>query len=189
MSLPMAGSRQLVEQMLRLFEIGGVEALGKASRRRGERSSRASPRRHCSRHSRAGPVAERNSKPRVLLLSGDRESGAGNRVLGLDRIGIWQPTGELAAQSMNFCTPAPSHRRSPLLPMLRQSGEAFPLFFRPGASASASRVRKNGVFPQEPVASHAATPSRIRAIPVVASPLWASAQPWSVRLGAANQAK
>ena len=39
------------------------------------------------------------------MLAGDREGGA-ERVLGPHRIGVRQPNGELAAQSMKFCVPA-----------------------------------------------------------------------------------
>jgi hypothetical protein len=43
------------------------------------------------------------------VLAGDRQGGA-ERVLGLGWIRIWQPSGKLAAQSVNFCVPAPRGR-------------------------------------------------------------------------------
>jgi len=61
------------------------------------------------------------------LLAGDREGGA-ERVLGLGWIGVWQAAGELAAQSMNFCVPAPHAGEGRLCQCVLQDGKAF-LYF------------------------------------------------------------
>ena len=61
------------------------------------------------------------------LLAGDREGGA-ERLLDLRRIGIWQPAGELAAQAMNFCIPAPLAGDGRLCLCVVQGGMAF-LYF------------------------------------------------------------
>jgi len=108
------------------------------------------------------------------LLAGDREGGA-ERVLGLRRIGVRQATGEVAAQAMNFRVPTHARDRR-CCQCVIQGSKGF-LYLSGSASASASRVRFNGMVKRAPVASAAAKPSRMRAIPIVASPLWASAQP------------
>ena len=61
------------------------------------------------------------------LLAGDRQGGA-ERVLSLCRIGISQPTGELAAQAMNFCVPAPLAADGRFCQCVVQGGKAF-LYF------------------------------------------------------------
>jgi hypothetical protein len=58
------------------------------------------------------------------LLAGDREGGA-ERILGLRRIGIWQASGELAAEAMNFCVPAPHAGDGRSCPCIVQGGKAF----------------------------------------------------------------
>src|SRR5208282_3242553 len=54
--------------------------------------------------------------------------------------------------------------------MLRPGWQGLPLFFPASPSASASKVRNSGVATRAPVASNAAKPLRMWAIPVVASP-------------------
>src|SRR5215467_7275719 len=96
---------ELIEQFFRVLQVGGVEAFGEPAVEGREQFARlASPALLAPQagEARGGAhfVATR------ALLAGDREGGA-ERVLGLRWIGIWQSTGELAAQSMNFCVPAP----------------------------------------------------------------------------------
>ena len=71
----MAGSRQLVEQMLRLFEIGGVEALGKPAVDGGEEFARLAPPALLAPQPGEARGGAQFKAPRTLL-SGDRESGA-----------------------------------------------------------------------------------------------------------------
>jgi len=182
---PAAGSRQLVEQPLRFFQISGVEALG-------ERAVEG-----CQQVARLAPPALLAPQPGearggaqfvapCALLAGNCQGGA-ERVLGLRWIGLWQASGELAAQAMNFCVPAPLAGDAAFADASSRAARASSIF-PASASASASRVRFNGVNKRVPVASAAAIPSRMRAIPVVGSPFWASAQPRSIRPEAAHAA-
>ena len=96
---------QLGEQFPGIPEIGGVEALGEpAVDGREQLACLASPALLAPE-----PGEVRRGAQFVAacaLLAGDRQCGA-ERIRGLGRIGIWQPGGELTAQSMNFCVPAP----------------------------------------------------------------------------------
>ena len=96
---------QLGEQFPGIPEIGGVEALGERAVEGREQVARFTPPALFAPQ----PGEARGGAQFVApcaLLAGDRQSGA-ERVLSLRRIGIWQPGGELTAQSMNFCVPAP----------------------------------------------------------------------------------
>src|SRR6202035_1457538 len=96
MGVPTAGSRQLVEQPLGVFQVGGVEAFGERAVDGREQVARlALPALLAPQ-----PGEARRSAQFVApsaLLAGDRQGGA-ERVLGLGWIGVWQPNGELAAQ-------------------------------------------------------------------------------------------
>src|SRR5262245_60723719 len=117
------GSDELVEQRLRLFKIRGVEAFSEPAIDGAEKVAglgmaamvTAQP---GEAHGGAQFVAP------CALLAGDREGGA-ERVLGLRRIGVRQPTGELAAQAMNFCVPALRAADGRFCQCVVQSGERF----------------------------------------------------------------
>src|SRR6516162_5633559 len=117
---------ELVEQRLCLFEIGGVEAFGEPAVDRCEQIASFAV---------AALVAAQPGEARggaqfvapCALLAGNREGGA-ERILGLRWIGVWQASGELAAQAMNFCVPAPLAGGGRLCQCVVQRGEAF-LYF------------------------------------------------------------
>src|SRR5215469_14062555 len=96
--------RQLGEERFRVLQIGGVEPLSEPAVNRRQQFkglgavALVAPE-PGEAHRGAQFVASR------ALLSGDREGGA-ERILGLRWIRIWRATGELAAQTMNFCVPA-----------------------------------------------------------------------------------
>jgi hypothetical protein len=165
---------QLGEEFCGVFQIGGVEALGEPAVDGRKKFARLGPPALLAPEAGEARRGAQFVAPRALL-SGYRQGGA-ERVLGLRRIGIWQPTGELAAQAMNFCVIAPRAGDGRCCQCVIQGSKGF-LYLSGSASASASRVRFNGMVKRAPVASAAAKPSRMRAIPIVASPLWASAQP------------
>src|SRR6516165_9163115 len=88
---PLVGSRQLVEQPLRFFQVGGVEALGEPAVDGRQQLARLAlpallPPQPGEARGRAQFVAA------CALLAGDRQGGA-ERLLGLGWIGVWQSTG------------------------------------------------------------------------------------------------
>ena len=115
--------RQLVEQRLGVFQIGGVEAFGEpAVDRREQLACLATPALLAPQPGEARGGAQFLAAS--ALLAGDREGGA-KRLLGLRRIGKWQPTYELTAQAMNFCAPAPHAGGGRFCQCIVQSGKAF----------------------------------------------------------------
>src|SRR5215469_5615666 len=117
---------QLVEQPLRVFQVGGVETLGEPAVEGCEQVARlAAPTLLLPEPREARGGAQFVAA--CALLAGDREGGA-ERVLDLHWIGIWQPTGELAAQAMNFCVPALLAGDGRFCQCVVQGGKAF-LYF------------------------------------------------------------
>src|SRR5215472_7960419 len=98
-------SRQLGEECCRFLKVGGVEAFGEPAVDGCEQvACLAEPALLAPQAGEARGGAQFVASR--ALLAGDRQGGA-ERVLDLRRIGIWQAGGELAAQAMNFCVPAP----------------------------------------------------------------------------------
>src|SRR6516164_6449750 len=104
MGVRTAVSCQLVEQRLGFFQIGGIEAFSKPAVDRREQVARLGAPPLLAPQPGEACGGAQFVAPRALLV-GDRQGGA-ERLLGLRWIGIWQATGELAAQAMNFCVPA-----------------------------------------------------------------------------------
>src|SRR6516164_2040721 len=120
------GSLQFVEQHPRFFQVGGVEAFGERAVDGGEQLVRFG----VSALVAPEPGEARGGAQFVApsaLLAGDRQGGA-ERVLGLGWIGVRQPSGELAAQAMNFCVPAPRAGDGRFCQCVVQGGKAF-LYF------------------------------------------------------------
>ena len=87
---------EFVEQRLRFSQVRGVEALGEPAVEGREQVARLAPSALLAPQPGEARGGAQFVAPRALL-AGDREGGA-ERVLDLGRIGIWQATGELAAQ-------------------------------------------------------------------------------------------
>jgi hypothetical protein len=102
--VPTAGSRQLIEQPLRFFQVGGVETLGKpAVDGRKQLTPFASPALLAPQPSEA--YGGTQFIPPSALLAGNRQGGV-ERGFGLCRIGPRQLAHQLAAQAVQLCVRA-----------------------------------------------------------------------------------
>src|SRR5499427_4083984 len=125
-SITSPASRQLRAEFCGVLQVSGVEALGERAVEGCEQVARLAPPALLAPQ----PGEARGGAQFVALcalLAGDREGGA-ERLLGLRRIGVWQATGELAAQAMNFCAPASPVRNGRCCQCVVQGGKGF-LYF------------------------------------------------------------
>ena len=114
--VPTAGSRQLIEQPLRFFQIGGVETLGKpAVDGRQQLTPFASPALLAPQPGEA--YGGTQFIPPSALLAGNRQGGV-ERGFGLCRIGPRQLAHQLAAQAVQLCV-------RPLLPRSGRVGQCL----------------------------------------------------------------